>query len=282
MLVAVCAALGSARALGPATFSFRVFKTFSPFPCLCNPSLCLSSQANMPNYTLLSKNQLIAQVMKLQHDYQDLSSQSGQLENLMQQQIDQKDSIILQKDIIINSLSQQLNSMQNMQEKVISLETENDLLESTIRMLQSKLSIQTDLYEESVEKIAFLENEIELLQQTISHTDKIQQDWSEKEQQLSNIITTLQNKIQILHSEKSTQLEKLNTAKTKESVELESKYYEIVNRLNISESNNQQLCTKLTKLSKKYNKLVKIANFIRLKQHGLAKAYTTPALKPLA
>lgn len=235
----------------------------------------------MTNYSILSKNQLISQLMKLQNDYKELSTQSGQVEALMQQQIEQKDNIIRQKDTIINSLSSQLSNTQDIQEQVISLETENDLLESTIRMLQSKLNVQSELYNEALEKIAFLENEIDLLKQTITSVEKINETWLSEEKKWNETFQKLQKKLETINKEHETQLKKINTAKIQESLNTESKYYDLLERLEVSESNNQQLSQKLEKISKKYKKLVKIANFIKIKQHGLVKAYTTPALKPV-
>lgn len=235
----------------------------------------------MTNYSILSKNQLISQLMKLQNDYKELSTQSGQVEALMQQQIEQKDNIIRQKDTIINSLSSQLSNTQDIQEQVISLETENDLLESTIRMLQSKLNVQSELYNEALEKIAFLENEIDLLKQTITSVEKINETWLSEEKKWNETFQKLQEKLETINKEHETQLEKINTAKIQESLNTESKYYDLLERLKVSESNNQQLSQKLEKISRKYKKLVKIANFIKIKQHGLVKAYTTPALKPV-
>lgn len=220
--------------------------------------------------------------MKLQNDYQELCSQSGQVESLMQQQIDQKDNIIRQKDVIIDSLSQQFTSMQNTQEQIISLETENDLLESTIRMLQSKLNLQTEIHNEAIEKIAFLENEVDLLKETISQTEEINAGWIEREKKWSTSLTKLQEEIESLISQQTSQINILNTAKIQESLENESKYYNLLEKLEISEVKNQQLSANVEKISRKYKKLLKITNFIKLKQHGLAKAYTTPALKPIS
>lgn len=216
--------------------------------------------------------------MKLQNDYKELSSQSGQVEELMQKQIEQKDDIIRQKDAIINSLSSQLSNTQIIQEQVISLETENDLLESTIRMLQSKLNAQTELYNETIEKIAFLENEIDLLKQSLDAAEKINENWICEEKKWNETLFKLQEKLKAKTLEHESQIKKINTEKLQESLQAESKYYDLLKSLENSESNNKQLSQKLDKITRKYNKLVKIANFIKIRQHGLAKAYTTPAL----
>lgn len=57
---------------------------------------------------------------------------------------------------------------------------------------------------------------------------------------------------------------------------------ELVSSLRQSEQDKEVLKNKLKYLQNKYTKVSQISAMVKLRQRGLAKAYTTPALDPIA
>lgn len=260
------------------------------------------------NYINLSKEQLILYIRKLELDFHDFTQQSNQVEDILQLQINTYKLKISEKDDIIKNLKMaklenDSNQYVNLQSKIISLETENDLLESTIRLLTSNLETEIEKYNECIEKIAFLENEVDWFKSAmtiqendinsnqkvvvmnsnngvLTHLEKPQNldnwenEWLEKEKLWSEKINSLQEKLDQITNNDS------NLEKELELVKM--KNFELEHLLKHSENEKELLLQRLKKFKKNYVKIRQIMTLVKLRQHGPVKAYSTPALTSMA
>lgn len=177
----------------------------------------------------LSRDQLISHIRQLESSFHDFSTQSSQVEDLLQQQLENCIKQMDEKDHNIRQMSKQLTHLDAINVKVTTLEVDNDLLESTIRTLTSQLEHEVESHNECIEKIALLENELEWLKSSLkntsNHTPKNQspskvqhslsneninanseelwlKDWHAKEKIWTNKVTHLQTQINELNSSK--------------------------------------------------------------------------------
>lgn len=268
------------------------------------------------NLQSLTKDQLISHISKLEKDFQDFSQQSSQVEDLLQQQVDLYETQIDQKNSVISRIQGQLVDTQVLQQKVIFLETENDLLESTTRALRLQLESSIESHNECLEKIAFLENELELFKSSImdentatsttAQSTEAENDpkannfsfvnWNEKENELESKIRFFESQITQLTQENLLLEKKIKTNSTNRNInssatathtekqfdELVQHSNQLVAKLRFCEDEKTSLAEQLKHLQVKYKKLRRLVNLVRLKQKGLVKAFPTPALTPLA
>ena len=285
------------------------------------------------NYSDLTKDQLISHILQLESGFHDFSTQSSQVEELLQQQLDSCLQQLEEKDKTIQEMSQQLDKLESTQIQVTALETDNDVLESTIRNVRSQLECEVERHNECIEKIAFLENELEWFKTALKHNkdpetyvastsdgvtdimetenyinkdedsreakDSWLRDWKNKEDSWTNKINLLQNQLDDLSKSKielENQLvqrlsEKKQPGSTddgignhleKELKQLMEHQDELISSLRQSEQDKKMLKNKLKSLQAKYSKVRQISAMVKLRQRGLAKAYTTPALEPIA
>lgn len=285
------------------------------------------------SYSSLTKEQLISHILQLERDFQDFSTQSSQVEDLLQQQLDSLMKQLEEKDQSIYEMSIELKKLEAAQAKVTALETDNDLLESTIRNLRAQLESEIERHNECVEKIAFLENELEWFKNVLKHSKESEshpannssgvidvmsmenyinnggenqqieeswlQDWRKKEESWTNKINLLQRQLDELSKSKADLEQQLkqhldshrrrNSTEMESSGKLEKKLLlltkhqdELMSSLRRSEQDRNALSKKLKTLQGKYSKVHQIAAMVKLRKHGLVKAYVTPALDPMA
>lgn len=285
------------------------------------------------NYSDLTKDQLISHILQLESGFQDFSTQSSQVEELLQQQLDSCLQQLEEKDKTIREMSQQLGKLESTQMQVTALETDNDLLESTIRNVRAQLECEVERHNECIEKIAFLENELEWFKTALKHNkdsgthvanssdgvtdimgmedyitkgedsreakDSWLRDWKNKEESWTNKINSLQSQLDDLSKSKveleSQLVQRLSEKKQpgftddgighhleRELQQLMEHQDELISSLRQSEQDKKILKNKLKSLQAKYSKVRQISAMVKLRQRGLAKAYTTPALEPIA
>lgn len=285
------------------------------------------------NYSNLTKDQLISHILQLESGFQDFSTQSSQVEDLLQQQLNSCLQQLEEKDNTIREMSTQLDKLESTQMQITALETDNDLLESTIRNVRAQLECEVERHNECIEKIAFLESELEWFKTALkpnkepkTHAastsdgftdttgtenyinkgedggeakDLWLRDWKKKEESWTDKINLLQSQLDELSKSKAELenklLQQLGTEKQpgitddrfsqhleKELQQLMEHQDELVSSLRQSEQDKEVLKNKLKYLQNKYTKVSQISAMVKLRQRGLAKAYTTPALDPIA
>jgi chromosome segregation ATPase len=242
----------------------------------------------MASFDDFSKDQLISHIHKLQSDFNEFSYQSSQVEDLLQQQLDVCERELTEKNSLIENMETQFQNIICFQSKITTLETENDLLESTIRMLQSQLELSNDQQNELIEKIAFLENEIELYKDSLQkkNDEEFEKFYEKKWYQLENEYKKQINDLKLQLNEhlnlSNNQNIERNETQQQEIDNLKYNQQILIKKLRKIEKEKQILTIKLRKLQNKYIKFHKITTLFKLKQHKPIRAYTTPALNPLA
>ncbi|KAG0676192.1 hypothetical protein C6P40_001848 [Pichia californica] len=272
----------------------------------------MQDQHHIISYDNFTKQQLISHLIQLEENFQDFSSQSSQVEELLQQQLETYLNQLTEKDQIIRHMTEKLSNLDTLKIKVTNLETENDLLESTIRTLTVKLNSEVEMHNECIEKISFLENELEWFKsssqqdnETILLNQKDQnyknskfkhyssKDWKQQENIWIDKINSLQTQLDELKNSKSDleeQISKLLHLINHDQHLYNKKNFQILlktqkdltSSLKKSESEKKLLKKNLILLQRKYAKVHFISNMVKLKKRGLVTAYKTPALDPLA
>jgi uncharacterized small protein (DUF1192 family) len=257
----------------------------------------------------LTKGQLIQHIQQLNLSYSEFTHQSQQVEELLQQQLD----TCMQKLKTMDDLSlSQMNQFQDLQSKIIALETENDVLESTVRMLRSQLEASVEKHNECIERIAYLDNEIEWfktelkskcksnaqteaqMKDKMALTEKLEEweaGWKLKEQSWADQLAALQKDLDDVTLEK-TQLEsqlknhiQSTLSRTETHLELENlqkRNEDILLQFQESMKRNKIQAAKLKKAQANFAGIHRLSTYLKLKQKGLTRAYMTPALNDLA
>lgn len=211
------------------------------------------------DYTSLSNDQLICYIKQLETDFQDLSNNSTQVQSLLLSQIE--------------SLKGQLSDYHTIKSKVTTLEIENDLLESTLRIIRTKLSSESDLQNQYLEKIAILENDIDIFSNSNEQWFEKEKSWKlDYEELKKELISTIE-----LNNELNNKINKL----TKYQVDSNKETQFLSQKLIESNNNCRRLTIKLNRLSQKFHKIQKFMKLLKLNQSGLVKLYSTPPLEPM-
>lgn len=263
----------------------------------------------MTNYSSLSKDQLISHIYKLQSDFNVFSNQTNQVEELLQQQLEVFETELAEKNKELKEMDSHLIHLQSLKSKIIALETENDLLESTVRMLQAQLELSHSQQSQFIERTAFLENEIELFKNSLNSQNinaetgfkNIQLQWSKSESEYKEKIKSLNDQIDQLTKSKlllenqlsdssnaikeyqqSYQSPETQHEMNKQMANIKAREQHLENSLRKCQNEKQILLNNLKRLTLKYNKLQKVTTMLKLRQHCPVKAYTTPPLDSLA